>query len=57
MNFRPIKAPGNRCLKEYDWPDNGGSDDAPSNYPKPKEIFIDEINGIKSSSNRLTFGM
>jgi len=56
MNFRPIKAPGNQCLKEYDWPDNGGSD-APSNYPKPKEIFIAEINGFKSVSNRMTFGM
>ena len=48
MNFRPIKAPGNRCLKEYDWPDNGGSD-TPSNYPKPKEIFIAE----KSSNCRI----
>ena len=56
MNFRPIKAPGNQCLKEYDWPNDGGSD-APSNYPKPKEIFIAEINGFKSTSNRMTFGM
>jgi len=56
MNFRPIKAPGNQCLKEYDWPNDGGSD-APSNYPKPKEIFIAEINGFKSTSNRMTFGI
>ena len=46
LNFKPIKAPGNQCQKEFNWASSDNVGDTTN-----LDIYIKDVNGRPPSNN------